>query len=192
MTGNIRGGKAACALLTALALALSGCGSSETIADKAFGETSERDEQLLNDIAAEGKGFSARSADFAVALDTTAVEDARTAVDAMTEHVNEAFDIVSDVENVDMRRTYEDYLTELDGVRAVSESVVAYLEAPGPPKRRFEDQLVARLDTAVRRAQAADRELLDRLKENASPEEREQLEQQYRDAHREFEERTGG
>jgi hypothetical protein len=80
----------------------------------------------------------------------------------------------------------------MDGVTVASERVVEYLEAPGGAKPKLEERLAARYEDAVKKAQAADKELLDRLAENASPEERERLQEQYRDLERQFEERTGG
>ena len=175
-----------------LALALSGCGSSESTADKTFGETSGRDEELIADVTAEIKQFSSSYTDLVVAFNAEDVGDARTAVDAMAEHLDKASGTVADAENAELRTTYQDYLAKMDGVTAAADRVVEYLEAPGGAKPKLEDRLAAQYEDAVKKAQTADKELLDRLAKNASPEERERLQQQYRELERQFEERTGG
>ena len=176
----------------ALAFTLSGCGDSESTADKTFGETSGRDEELIADVTAEIKKFSAGYTDLVVAFNAQDVEDARTAVDAMAGHLENASGTVADAENAELRTTYQDYLAKMDGVTVAAERVVEYLEAPGGAKPKLEDRLAAQYESAVQEAQKADKELLDRLAKSASPEEREQLQQQYRDLERQFEERTGG
>ena len=127
-----------------------------------------------------------------VAFNAEDVNDARTAVDSMAEHLDKASETVADAENAELRTTYQDYLAKMDGVTAASERVVEYLEAPGGAKPKLEERLATRYEDAVKKAQTADKELLDRLAKNASPEERERLQQQYRDLERQFEERTGG
>ena len=74
----------------ALAFALSGCGSSESTADKTFGDTSDRDEELIADVTAEIKQFSSSYTDLVVAFNAEDVNDARTAVDSMAEHLDKA------------------------------------------------------------------------------------------------------
>ncbi len=179
-------------LVMTLAFALSGCGSSESTADKTFGDTSNSDEELIADVTAAIKQFSSSYTDLVVAFNAEDVEDARTAVEAMDEHLGKASDTVAGAENAELRTTYQDYLAKMDGVTVASDRVVEYLEAPGGAKPKLEERLAARYEDAVKEAQAADKELLDRLAENASPEERERLQQQYRDLERQFEERTGG
>ena len=79
----------------------------------------------------------------------------------------------------------------MDRVTTVAERVVTYLEDPGGAKPKVEERLATEFQTAVKAAETADREFLDRLAENASPEERERLEKQYRDTQQKFEDETG-
>ena len=178
--------------LLILAVALAGCGEGESTADKTFGETSEHDEEVAADVGAEIQRFSSSYTDLVVAFNAEDVEDARTAVDEMAEHVEKASDAVAEVENADLRTTYQAYLAKIERVTAASDRVVEYLEAPGGAKPKLEDRLATRYEAAVKEAQAADKALLERLEEHASPEERERLQQQYRELERKFEERTGG
>lgn len=109
----------------------------------------------------------------------------------MEEHIDKAIDIAAGVENKEWRSTYREYLATMEDVTTVAERVVDYLEGPGAVKPKLEDKLAARLRAAADKATKADRALLERVAEHASPEERERLEQEYEDARRRFEQQTG-
>jgi hypothetical protein len=173
-------------------LALVGCGSEgESSVDKTFGGVSGSDEQLIQDVAAEVRKFSTNYTDLIASFNSEDVGGARTAVEAMDDHITKAADTAAKAENENLRKTYDDYLGTMEEVTTVAERVVTYLEDPGKAKPAAENKLVKEFQTAVKAAEKADREFLDRLAENASPEEREALEKQYRDAQRQFEEETG-
>ena len=148
---------------------------------------------MIADVTAEMDKFQAGYTDLVVAFNAQDVEDARTAVDAMAEHLDKASDTVAGAENAELRTTYQDYLAKMDGVTAAATRVVEYLEAPGGAKPKLEDRLAARNEAAVKEAQTADKELLSAgWRTTASPEERKRLQEQYRELERQFEERTGG
>jgi hypothetical protein len=179
-------------LVAVLALALAGCGTeAESTAEKAFGEMSDRDEELAGGVTTEIRRFSERYTDLVAAMNVPDAQDARTAVDAMAEHIDKAKDLVADADNAEWRSTYEDYLRAMERVTTAAERIVAYLEAPGGAKPKLERRLATQFQQAAAEAQKVDKALVDRIAEHAGPEEREKLEKQYRDAQRRFEEETG-
>jgi hypothetical protein len=178
--------------VAALALALVACGSEDdSEAEQAFGGLTDRDVELADNVTAEVRRFSDGYTDFLAALNKLEVDEAHAAVDSMEEHIDKAIDIAAGVENTQWRSTYGDYLATMEDVTTAAERVVDYLEGPGTPKPKLEDKLAARLQAAAEAAAKADRALLERVTEHASPEERERLEQEYEDARRRFEQQTG-
>ncbi len=179
-------------LVVLAVVAFAGCGSdSESGLDKTFGEVSGGDEEIVNDVAAEVRKFSTNYTDLIASFNSEDVGGARTAVDAMEDHIGKASAAAEDVKNGDLRNTYDDYLGTMERVTTVAEKVVVYLEDPGQAKPKLEARLATEFQGAVKEAETADKEFLDRLAENASPEERERLEKQYRDAQQKFEDETG-
>ena len=153
----------------ALAFALSGCRAST--ADKTFGDTSDRDEELIADVSAEIKEVLVE-----LHRPRGRVQRGRRQRRAHGRRL----DGRAPRQGVGHRRRRRErgaahHLPGLPGQdgrrdRGV-ERVVEYLEAPGGAKPKLEERLATRYEDAVKKAQTADKELLDRLAKNASPEE---------------------
>ena len=180
------------ALLALLAgLLLTGCGDGGSTAEKTFeGSLSEQDMAAFREASEAITTFAGHWTDFAASTSSEDVSGARDAVDGMTGALDDADDAVLDAENADLSDTLSDYLATMAKLASVSDRLIAYYEDDSYVDASVENDLITEFEDAALAARQADRSFMNRILEHASPEQRTQIRDRYREAQQAFKEAT--
>ena len=171
---------------------IAGCGDDEeSPAQKSFNGVSDGDMKTLGDVSAQMREFSGAYTDFVAASTKEDVDAARESVDGMTAAVDAAGSAAEGIESEDLRTTLDDYIGKMSDVGQASDDVVEYFAEPSGGSSAEEKRLIKAFEDAVLAAKDADRDLLARIEENATPEQRKELRQEIEEAQRDFREETG-
>lgn len=164
-------------------IALAGCGGSQDPIERSFGGLSDLDELAVDNYFEKLRGTSETYARLVAELDDPTSQAARAALDRFEKTIADGRKAAAVVTEVEVRGVLEDYVDRLDGVARVLERAAAGV--PG-------DVLLNDYRRAVRRAQAGDRLLLDRISGYLDDEGRRRLQDQLDDQQKEFDRITGG
>ena len=180
------------ALLALLAgLLLTGCGNGASTAEKTFdGPLSEQDLAAFTDVSEAISTFAGHWTDFAAATSSEDVSGARAAVDGMSDALDDADNAVLEAENTDLSDTLSDYLTTMAKLSSVSDRLIAYYEDDSYVDASVENGLITEFEDAALAARRADRSLMNRILEHASPEQQTEIRARYRKAQLAFKEVT--
>ena len=170
--------------IAVLALA-AGCGE-ESAGEKAFGELSGNDRDALQAMS---------ELDFPRAFIAWVRADAdgdlpaiRRAQDRMLDATAEVHDLSIEFDNANLRGFLGSYADKLGRLTAVAERYTSYLEAAGQRDLAMEGDLVDDLQRATTSVRRADRQFIDKVLAEASPEQRTQLRKRLRSFYKQFNE----
>jgi hypothetical protein len=162
----------------AVTAALAGCGGDDagSRASKALGAESSRDESRLQDWFRGNREIPHTYARLVRAMTQENIAGARRQIDRLAAQLQRSQDRVLDFDSSKMRRILGDYVATLTETAASADRLISLAEeeqASGyaiDPSRY--DDAVADFQRAAMRTQAADRDLLNRLSDGLSPEQR--------------------
>jgi hypothetical protein len=158
--------------LSVLAVALVGCGE-ESTGEKVFGKLTDNDQEAFEQLS--HTGFLSSYAAW-LRADTRGNPAAlRRAQDRMLGAINRAHEVVVEFDNENLRKFFGGYADKLSRLGAATERYTAYVESGGPREPAREDRILTDLQRVGERVRRADRELVDRILAEASPEQREKL-----------------
>jgi hypothetical protein len=116
------------------------------------------------------------------------VAGAREIVDEQLRLLDRGDEIVAEFESDELRDVVGDYLSGLRDSVEASDRFVAYFQSPGPGDPTAERALLADLERAGTKAEAAERQFVERLRDNLPDEADEQIEEGLQDFSERFRE----
>jgi hypothetical protein len=161
---------------------VSGCGGTNPV-EKSFGGLSDKDMTAVQNVStalqSAGQDFATMNAH----LQAENIPDARSSLDNATAQLDTADDKTLDVDNSQLRSALQDYVGVTRGVLTAFDRWITYYEDDTMPRdEALENEMLSDIDTASTAARKADQQFLNRLLDNANPEQRKMIRERYRDA----------
>ncbi|MDA0184464.1 hypothetical protein OJ997_29440 [Solirubrobacter phytolaccae] len=173
-------------------LLLVGCGGSNPV-EKSFGGLTEGDMQAVQSVSTSLQSLSTDIATIQAELTAENITGARSAIDATAPKLDQADDKTLDLDNSDLRTTLQDYVTTTRELVGSFDRWVAYFEDDSTLRdEALENDLLGDIDAAATDMRKADQAFLNRLLDNASPEQRKEIRARYRDALERLTDSAGG
>jgi hypothetical protein len=165
-----------------LALTLAGCGESNP-ASKAFDGITASDMETLRAFSTQYQGIGEGLQKANAALENENLDGARSGLEEITPKLDAADDKVLDVDSSALRKTLQDYMLKTRRVIAAVDRWVGYFEDESTPRdQALEDTMLTEIQTSNTEMQKADQALLNRILDNATPEQRKQIREAVRGA----------
>lgn len=187
-------GTLACAPLILFGAALvAGCGQDEgdeQVAEALGGD--EEDVDALNTFFEDLQSFPDNQIELVAAFRTEDVPGASEIVDEQLQLLDRGEEISLEFESDELRHVVQDYLSGLRGSVEAADRFVAAFEGTAPTDPGTQQQLLADLERTGREAEAAEREFVDRLRENLPDDADEQIDEELRDFTERFREAQRG
>jgi hypothetical protein len=142
----------------------------------------EQDVEAVQAISSDMRSFGAGMTELGKALESENLEGARERLGQTTATLQEARAKALDLDNGDFQATLQDYVRGLTTITDAYDRWISYFEDDSTPgDQALEDRMLSDIQKALRHAQAADEDFLNRILNNASPEQRDAIRNAVRD-----------
>jgi hypothetical protein len=156
------------------------------------GAVSRQDAPTVKTVSSDVQQFSTSWTAYINALGSEDMTAARTAVDEMGDSLAAAQDHAIDIDDHELRETFQQYLRTMQRLASVADRIVAYYESPGTADAGAENDLLSEFQAAAEEAQKVDQDVFNQLLERASPDQRDAMRAAYHKAQADFRNATSG
>jgi hypothetical protein len=177
-------------VVIACTLLLAGCGGSNPV-EKSFGGLTDADMRAIQGVSTALQSAGTHYTTMNAELEAENVAGARTSLDEASAQLDQADDKTIDVDNSKLRTALQDYVGVTRSALSAFNRWITYYEDDSMPRdEALENEMLTDIDTASTAARKADQAFLNRVLDEASPEQRDEIRARYRQAT--ADEATGG